>query len=429
MSDIFKEVEEDIRRDHYKRLWDRFGPYVLGLAVLIVAATAGYRGWEYLQEREAQATGDRFLEALQLSTDGKHDEAIAAFDVIAKGGSGGYPVLARFRIATEKAHTGDKTGAVADFDAIAADKSVGTTEVKNLARLRSALLLVDTATVADLTARIGDLASTGNSWRHAAREILGLAAWRSGEYATARKYYNDIYNDQGSADDLRQRAQLMLALIGAKLGQKPRPRPCDRPPPPPQLPPRQQSNAVGVSHGRGRVSPSGPRGLASGACSMPSHHQIRVAIVGRPNVGKSTLFNRLVGRRLALVDDLPGVTRDRREGEARLAGLEFTAIDTAGLDDAAPESLGGRMRLQTEAAVRSADVSLFLIDARAGVTPLDQHFAAMLRTVGKPIILVANKSESKAGAAGAIEAFELGLGEPIPISAEHGEVSATFATH
>ena len=228
MSDIFREVDEDIRREQVKRLWDRFAPYVIGLAVLIVAATAGYRGWEYLQEREAQATGDRFLEALQLSTDGKHDEAIAAFDVIAKGGSGGYPVLARFRVAAEKAQTGDKTGAAAEFDAIAAGS--GTTEVKNLARLRSALLLVDTATVADLTARIGDLASTGNSWRHAAREILGLAAWRSGEYATARKYYNDIYNDQGSADDLRQRAQLMLALIGAKLGPEPTPPATPTPP-------------------------------------------------------------------------------------------------------------------------------------------------------------------------------------------------------
>jgi GTPase len=155
---------------------------------------------------------------------------------------------------------------------------------------------------------------------------------------------------------------------------------------------------------------------------MPSPHRpLRVAIVGRPNVGKSTLFNRLVGRRLALVDDLPGVTRDRREGDARLAGLSFTAIDTAGLDEAAPESLAGRMRQQTEAAVRSADVSLFVIDARAGVTPLDRHFAAMLRTSGKPIVLVANKSESKAGAAGALEAFGLGLGEPIPISAEHGD--------
>jgi GTP-binding protein len=148
---------------------------------------------------------------------------------------------------------------------------------------------------------------------------------------------------------------------------------------------------------------------------------IRVAIVGRPNVGKSTLFNRLVGKRLALVDDLPGVTRDRREGEATLAGLNFTAIDTAGLDDAAPASLAGRMRAQTEAAVASADVSVFVVDARAGITPLDRHFADMLRATGKPIVLVANKSESRAGTAGATEAWELGLGQPIPISAEHGD--------
>ena len=147
----------------------------------------------------------------------------------------------------------------------------------------------------------------------------------------------------------------------------------------------------------------------------------RVAIVGRPNVGKSTLFNRLVGRRLALVDDLPGVTRDRREGEARLGALTFTAIDTAGLDDAAPESLAGRMLAQSEAAVRSADVSLFVVDARAGLTPLDRHFAAILRASGKPIILIANKSEGAAASAGRLEAYELGLGDPIPISAEHGE--------
>ncbi len=148
---------------------------------------------------------------------------------------------------------------------------------------------------------------------------------------------------------------------------------------------------------------------------------LRVAIVGRPNVGKSTLFNRLVGKRLALVDDLPGVTRDRREGEARIGGLEFTAIDTAGLDEAAPDLLAARMRAQTEAAVRSADVSLFVIDARAGLTPLDNHFAELLRTVGKPIVLVANKAESRAGEAGVLEAYALGFGEPIAISAEHGE--------
>jgi hypothetical protein len=216
MSDIFREVDEDIRREQVKRLWDRFAPYILGLAVLIVVGVAGWRGYEYWQETRAEATGDRFLAALQLSDDGKHEEAIAALQAITADGSGGYPTLARFRIATEKAQAGDVPGAVAEFDTIAAGNAP--TEIKLLARIRAALLLADTATVADLEQRIGDLAGVGNAWRHTAREVLGLAAWRSGDYQASRKYFTEIATDQETPSDLRQRAQLMLTLIAGKLG-------------------------------------------------------------------------------------------------------------------------------------------------------------------------------------------------------------------
>jgi GTP-binding protein len=154
---------------------------------------------------------------------------------------------------------------------------------------------------------------------------------------------------------------------------------------------------------------------------MDKKTEFTVAILGRPNVGKSTLFNRLVGRRMALVDDLPGVTRDRREGRGRIADLEFRVIDTAGLEEAAPTTLTGRMREQTERSLDLADVVLLVVDAREGITDPDRHFGGWLRKSGKPAILVANKAERRAELTAIGEAYQLGLGDPVPLSAAHGE--------
>ncbi|MHA1524354.1 MAG: ribosome biogenesis GTPase Der [Alphaproteobacteria bacterium] len=152
-----------------------------------------------------------------------------------------------------------------------------------------------------------------------------------------------------------------------------------------------------------------------------------IALVGRPNVGKSTLFNRLVGRRLALVDDMPGLTRDRREAQATLAGHTVTLFDTAGLEEAGEISLEGRMRAQTDAAIMDADLCLFIVDARAGVTPIDEQFAGQLRKSGRPVILVANKCEGRANPAGLADTYGLGLGDPIAVSAEHGRGMSDLA--
>lgn len=148
---------------------------------------------------------------------------------------------------------------------------------------------------------------------------------------------------------------------------------------------------------------------------------LSVVIIGRPNVGKSTLFNRLVGKRLAIVSDTPGVTRDRREGDAHLADLDFRIIDTAGYEDARGGDLSSRIQIQTERALAAADLALFLIDARVGLTPIDEALATILRRSEKPVVLVANKCEGRAGEPGLLEAFRLGLGQPIPFSAAHGE--------
>jgi len=154
-----------------------------------------------------------------------------------------------------------------------------------------------------------------------------------------------------------------------------------------------------------------------------------VVIAGRPNVGKSTLFNKLAGRRAALVADTPGVTRDRKDATAMLRGREVRLVDTAGLEESAPETLYGRMRASSEAAVSQADLVLFVVDARTGITPPDEHFADWLRRQGRPILLVVNKAEGRTGATAALDAYSLGLGEPIAVSAEHGEGIADLMGH
>ncbi|MBN9009240.1 MAG: tetratricopeptide repeat protein [Rhizobiales bacterium] len=220
MSDIFREVDDDLRREQLKRMWDRYGTYVIALAVLIVVVTAGWRFYEYWQDTRAQASGDRFVAALRLADDGKHAEAAAALDELVKDGSGGYPLLATFRSAAEKAAAGDDKGAVAAYDA-AASASGAPALVRDLARLRAALLLVGTASLDDLKARIGDLADPNSGWRHSAREILGLVAYRNGDLAGARKYYEDIATDQQTPSDMRQRADFMLSVFDARLGVPP----------------------------------------------------------------------------------------------------------------------------------------------------------------------------------------------------------------
>ena len=154
---------------------------------------------------------------------------------------------------------------------------------------------------------------------------------------------------------------------------------------------------------------------------MSASEKPKVIIIGRPNVGKSTLFNRLVGKKIALVDDQPGVTRDRRLGDAVIAGLEFTVVDTAGWEDEDAETLPGRMRKQTEVSLEGADAALFVVDARSGLTPMDEEIARWLHSQSVPVVLVANKAEGRAAEAGILESYSLGFGEPLGVSAEHGE--------
>lgn len=209
---FFREVEEEIRQDKVKAIWARYKPLVIGLPVVIVLATAGFVAYEYWHTNRSGAAGDAFAQALQLTREGKFDEALSAFREIEAGGHGAYPVLARLRSATVLAERGDAAGAVADFDAIAADSSADMA-LRDIARLRAALLLVDSGTYAQVADRVGQLAVDTNPMRFSAREAMGLAAWKEGKAEEAMKLFKQIADDSAAPQGAQQRANMMIELL------------------------------------------------------------------------------------------------------------------------------------------------------------------------------------------------------------------------
>lgn len=214
MSDdsFFREVNEEIRQDQAKALWDRYGPFVIGLAVLVVVATAAFVGWEYWTSSKANKSGDDFSAALTLANDGKNDEALAALKALETDGYGAYPLLARMRSGTVMAEKGDFAGAVSAFDAVAADTSIPE-PIRDMARLRAALILVDNGSFADVSSRVEPLTADTNTLRHSAREALGLSAWKEGKAADALKLFDQISADDGAPRNTRERATLLSELI------------------------------------------------------------------------------------------------------------------------------------------------------------------------------------------------------------------------
>jgi len=214
MSDdsFIREVNEEIRQDQAKALWDRYGPFLIAIAVAIVLATAAWVGWEYWTTSRANASGDRFSHALTLAGQGKTDEALSALDALEKDGYGAYPVLARLRTATLHAAQGNNDQAVADFDAVAGDGSVPVA-IRDMARLRAAYVLVDHGSYADVSARVEPLTADTNALRHSAREALGLSAWKEGRAADALSLFEQLASDAQSPRNVRDRATLMAELI------------------------------------------------------------------------------------------------------------------------------------------------------------------------------------------------------------------------
>lgn len=214
MSDdsFFREVNEEIRQDKAKALWDRYGTLVIGLAVATVLGTAAFVGYEYWTGTQASRSGDDFAQALSLADAGKNDEALAALKALEADGYGSYPVLARMRAATVMVEKGDAAGAVAAFDAIANDNAV-MMSMREMARLRAAFVLVDNGSYADVSQRVEQLSADTNPLRHSAREALGLSAWKEGRYQDALKLFEQISADEEAPRDARQRADLMVELI------------------------------------------------------------------------------------------------------------------------------------------------------------------------------------------------------------------------
>ena len=214
MSDdsFFREVNEEIRQDQARALWDRYGAIAIAVAVAVVLGTAAFVAYEYWATSRANQSGDAFSQALTLADEGKHDEALGALQQLEKEGYGAYPLLARMRAATVLADKGDFEAAVAAFDVVAADDSIPAS-IRDMARLRAALILVDNGTYADVSARVESLTAETNTLRHAAREALGLSAWKEGKSADALKLFEQIAADDGAPRNTRERATLMAELI------------------------------------------------------------------------------------------------------------------------------------------------------------------------------------------------------------------------
>jgi hypothetical protein len=214
MSDegIFREVDEALRNDRFRSLWDKYGAFVFGVAILIVVVVGGYNGWTYWQAKQASEAGERFMNALQLEEAGKREESVAAFQKLADDGPRGYRLLARFQVAAAFAKGGDQQGAVKAYDELAADRSVGDL-MQGFAAIQAASLRVDEADVAEMKERLEALASGQSPWRHSARELLGLTAFRTGDNAQAEQLFGQLLADQNAPQNLKQRAEMMLALL------------------------------------------------------------------------------------------------------------------------------------------------------------------------------------------------------------------------